>query len=148
MIHDHCVACGQTGNLTQHHLVPRSLGGSDADENLLTLCGSCHAKAHQVQADWRHGELTRSAMQRKKARGECIGSVPYGYRLAENGKSLIPDDAERAAIQQARELRKSGLSLREVAAGLYCQGVRARNGQLYQAEQVRQMLTACFTPTP
>ena len=50
MKHDHCVACGSTEQLTQHHLVPRSMGGNDEDSNLLTLCGSCHAKAHQVKA--------------------------------------------------------------------------------------------------
>ena len=68
MIHDHCVACGQSGNLNQHHLVPRSIGGSDDDSNLITLCGSCHAKAHQVKADWRHSELTTKALKEKK---EC-----------------------------------------------------------------------------
>ena len=51
MKHDHCVACGSKEHLTQHHLVPRSMGGNDEDSNLLTLCGSCHAKAHQVKAD-------------------------------------------------------------------------------------------------
>ena len=53
MTHDHCVACGDRGNLNQHHLLPRSLGGPDTDDNLITLCGACHAKAHQSRASWR-----------------------------------------------------------------------------------------------
>jgi hypothetical protein len=27
----------------QHHIVPRSQGGADAEENLITLCDLCHA---------------------------------------------------------------------------------------------------------
>ena len=93
MKHDHCVACGSTEHLTQHHLVPRSMGGNDEDSNLLTLCGSCHAKAHQVKADWRHSELTRKALQFKKSRGEknptFAGLIELGSRVVGNGLKKI-----------------------------------------------------------
>ena len=140
MKHNHCVACGTTDHICQHHLVPRSLGGSDDEINLMTLCGSCHAKIHQVQANWRHGELTRRAMQRKKARGERTGSIPYGYRLANDGKTLTPDDTERTAIQQARDLRDSGLSLAAVSKELDRRGIHARNVQTFQATQIQRMV--------
>lgn len=73
MIHGYCVACGQTGNLAQHHLIPRALGGSDEER-----------------------KLTRIAMQFKKAKGERVGSIPYGFRL---GAVLAgnPQCAERTA---------------------------------------------------
>ncbi|MEK7689825.1 MAG: HNH endonuclease [Bdellovibrionota bacterium] len=29
-----------------HHIVPRSMGGTDTVENLTTLCGQCHDLAH------------------------------------------------------------------------------------------------------
>lgn len=45
----HCAACGASENLRYHPLVPRNLGGTDEDTNLITLCGDCHAKAQAVR---------------------------------------------------------------------------------------------------
>ena len=43
--------CGATRFLEVHHLTPRSRGGSNRPENLITLCGRCHAFAHErIQA--------------------------------------------------------------------------------------------------
>lgn len=44
-----CVACNSKTDLHQHHLVPRVLGGPDAQENLITLCKDCHHKMHRLQ---------------------------------------------------------------------------------------------------
>lgn len=139
MKHDHCVACGSKENLTQHHLVPRSIGGSDEDSNLLTLCGTCHAKAHQVKADWRHSELTRKAMQRKKTKGEYIGGhAPYGFDLADG--ELVRNDAEQNVTAQAKQHHVAGLSLRKIAAELDRQGIKTRKGSTFAAPQIQRMV--------
>jgi hypothetical protein len=39
--------CGGTHFLEVHHVVPRSEGGSNQAENLITLCGRCHRFAHE-----------------------------------------------------------------------------------------------------
>jgi hypothetical protein len=46
-----CGACGENDvtKLENHHLVPRSAGGSDDPMNLITLCHVCHGKAHGYQ---------------------------------------------------------------------------------------------------
>jgi len=41
-----CRACGQKHGLDVHHVVMRSLGGSDDESNLLALCRDCHASVH------------------------------------------------------------------------------------------------------
>jgi hypothetical protein len=42
-----CQECGDDSEgLHVHHITPVSDGGSDDDENLRTLCPSCHRKAH------------------------------------------------------------------------------------------------------
>jgi len=41
---DECFFCGEDGALDQHHIVPKRHGGSDKDDNLVTLCPTCHAK--------------------------------------------------------------------------------------------------------
>ena len=40
-----CVGCGAEQGLSVHHVVPARLGGSDAMDNLVTLCSRCHAGA-------------------------------------------------------------------------------------------------------
>jgi 5-methylcytosine-specific restriction endonuclease McrA len=35
---------------TLHHIVPRSMGGEDHEENLVPLCQSCHRKVHNTGA--------------------------------------------------------------------------------------------------
>jgi hypothetical protein len=41
---DECFFCGEDGALDQHHIVPKRHGGSDKEDNLVTLCPTCHAK--------------------------------------------------------------------------------------------------------
>jgi len=42
-----CQNCGSMQNLEVHHLIFRSHGGQDLEENLITLCCGCHSKLHQ-----------------------------------------------------------------------------------------------------
>ncbi len=39
-----CVYCGATEDLSLDHVVPRSKGGSDGEDNLVTCCRSCNSK--------------------------------------------------------------------------------------------------------
>ena len=56
-----CALCDSTNGLQIHHVVKRSLGGSDHPHNLIALCWKCHAVAHgqrfdeypeHINADW------------------------------------------------------------------------------------------------
>lgn len=60
---DHCVVCGRTRPLNQHHVVRRGAGnlyrdGARLDKPTLTLCGSgnasgCHGLAHEGRLHFR-----------------------------------------------------------------------------------------------
>lgn len=128
MKHDYCVACGQSDNLNQHHLVPRSLGGGDEETNILTLCGECHAKAHSVQADWRNSELTKKALGAKKERGERMGKLPYGFQVDVDGVHVVPCELEQIALRKIAELRSAGYSLQRIANALNNQSMFNRQG--------------------
>ena len=41
-----CQGCGHMERLEVHHLVFRSHGGQNAEENLITLCHACHSMLH------------------------------------------------------------------------------------------------------
>lgn len=58
-----CVSCGlelRSSEADVHHLLPRSMGGTDALSNLVTLCDGCHAAHHPTLA----GGLARRVMER------------------------------------------------------------------------------------
>lgn len=62
-----CFECGAPAT-ERHHIVPASLGGTKT----IPLCGICHAKIHDVDGKRRTriAELTKAALDAKKARGE------------------------------------------------------------------------------
>ena len=68
------------------------------------------------------GERTATALAHKKARGERVGAVPYGWTLDADGVHLLPYAAEQRAIRLANKLRATGLSLRKVGAELQRRG--------------------------
>jgi len=41
-----CQSCGTRSNLEVHHKQFRSRSGHDREENLITLCTTCHADLH------------------------------------------------------------------------------------------------------
>jgi len=54
-----CVLCEERSRLTVHHIVPRDMGGSNAEMNLVTLCISCHneielACLHNYEIFWEY----------------------------------------------------------------------------------------------
>lgn len=66
--------------------------------------------------------LTREAMAEKKARGERVGDIPHGYRLADDGRTLEADANEREIIATVRRLRGEGLTLRAICERLTALG--------------------------
>ncbi len=88
------------------------------------------------------GERTAVAMQHLKAQGRRVGSIPYGYRLADDGQHLEPVPVEQAVLGEARELRAAGLSLRKVAAELERRGHVSRNGRRFDVAQIARMVAA------
>lgn len=83
---------------------------------------------------------TREALAAKRTRGERIGGVPYGYRLAADGLHLEADAAEQAVLLRVRELAAAGLSQREIVEDLAAHGVVGRTGSPLQKTQIARML--------
>ena len=88
------------------------------------------------------GERTRDAMRHKRAVGERVGTVPYGYRVGLDGSQLESLPPEQAILTRIRDLRASSLSLREIAIRLNCDGARTRRGTPWRFQYVAQALKA------
>jgi len=74
------------------------------------------------------GARTKAALQAKKARGERVGHVPFGYQVNEaNQLSECPQ--EQWILAEINILRASGLSLREIADELNVRGIYNRGNK-------------------
>lgn len=81
---------------------------------------------------------TKKAMEFKKALGVVVGSVPYGYRRAQD--RLEPDEREQSTIAAARMLCGQSCGLSAIARRLTVDGHRTRNGKSFTVEQVKRLL--------
>jgi DNA invertase Pin-like site-specific DNA recombinase len=87
------------------------------------------------------GERTAEALAHKKAQGHKTGGdVPYGYQLAADGTTLVPDAAEQALLGAIREARQRGLPQRAVVAELTRQGFTTRKGTALGLRQVQRIM--------
>jgi len=73
--------------LHAHHIVPLSDGGSDNQENLVTLCKECHKAVHgdTIAPTDRSSKTDRGggiSIERKIKRGEAMSERKYGQAKA------------------------------------------------------------------
>lgn len=83
---------------------------------------------------------TRAALGVKKARGERVGEIPYGYRLSEGGTKLEEHPGEQAVLAAVKTLRAEGLSQRAIVSALADRGLLARSGKPFGQTQIARML--------
>jgi DNA invertase Pin-like site-specific DNA recombinase len=83
---------------------------------------------------------TRVAMAAAKARGQRVGQIPFGMRLASDGRSLVPDDHERQTLRLLRQLRALGYTQQEAADELNRRGLTTRSGGPFHRSFVAQLL--------
>lgn len=88
------------------------------------------------------GARTKAALAVKKARGQRVGTVPYGWSVDGDGVHLVENVDEQRTIKAVKALRGEGLSHRKIAARLNDMGIRTRRGGLIVQTSVRRILKA------
>lgn len=86
---DKCVNCGKKAE-HYHHIIPRSLGGTDNETNLAALCNACHGKLHGLEytdGKLSHSELIKRGQAKAREQGKRIG-LKKGQKLTTK-KSII-----------------------------------------------------------
>jgi DNA invertase Pin-like site-specific DNA recombinase len=86
------------------------------------------------------GARTKAALMAKKAKGQRIGGVPYGFSDLDG--QLVPNDAERVVIARARQLSSLGTSLRGICAKLKDEGTVFRNFNWTSPSLAERLLNA------
>ena len=106
------------------------LGGNAIDTTsaagrfmLVVLAGAAEMERNLTR------ERTKSALAVKKSNGQRVGSIPYGHDLADDGTTLIENEAEQATIEDIRAMRSQGMKLKQIAAALTERGVATKTGK-------------------
>lgn len=81
---------------------------------------------------------TKKAMEYKKAQGAVVGSIPYGYRRAQD--RLEPDEMEQKTIALAKTLYSEAYGLSAICRRLTEANYRTRNSKPFTVEQVKRLL--------
>ena len=108
--------------------------GSAAGRLVITIMGAVSQWEREAI-----GERTRDAMNHKKSNGHRVGNIAYGFRLGPDGEHLEADPDEQGALEQIRQLRKEGHTLRGIAAVLNGRGHRTRRGSEWGLESVARV---------
>jgi len=86
------------------------------------------------------GERTREALRHKKAANQRTGTVPFGYQVGADGRSLDENPNEQRVLSIIRECRAQGFTLRDIAEELNRQGINTRRGTAWRHQYVAGLL--------
>jgi DNA invertase Pin-like site-specific DNA recombinase len=93
-------------------------------------------------------QRTKDALRIKRARGERAGAIPFGYRVAAEGRrnaagrvqDLEEDPAEQAVLRRIAELVAGGKGPRPIARQLAQEGAAGRAGRPLGVTQVARLV--------
>jgi site-specific DNA recombinase len=121
------------------HLI--DLGGQTLDTSsamgrffLTVMAGAAELEKNLI------GERTSQALQHKRAQGERVGTVAYGYQLDTDGIRLLANAQEQEVIGLARMYDAHGLSLRKIATRLADEGYVSRSGKPFVPAAIANMV--------
>jgi DNA invertase Pin-like site-specific DNA recombinase len=83
---------------------------------------------------------TKSAMGVAKKQGRRVGHVPFGKRVASDGRHLEEDPFELMILNRIRWLRARGFTLDDIATELNQQGFANRQGRPWKPSFIGQLL--------
>jgi DNA invertase Pin-like site-specific DNA recombinase len=91
---------------------------------------------------------TRAALRAKRAKGECAGTQPFGFRTNGDGRTLHPHADEQHILNVIHECRAAGYSHRATAAELNRLHLLTRAGTPWQHQYVQGVLTTIARHAP
>jgi site-specific DNA recombinase len=83
-------------------------------------------------------ERTKIVLDGKRANGEVIGTIPYGYKR--EGEKLAVNNDEQQVIARIEDLRSQGLSFAKISKQLIKESIRNRNNTPFPPMQIRALI--------
>src|SRR5271157_3218187 len=81
---------------------------------------------------------TRKAMEHKKARGQVVGQVPYGWRR--NGQQLEAEEGEQKVIEIVNGMYHRGKRLSDIVINLAAAGILTREKKGWKPQQIKRLI--------
>ena len=103
-----CFECGSVNNIRNHHVVPKSLGGTKT----ISLCLDCHGKVHNMDFT-KIEHLRKLGVEKAKANGVFKGRA---YGSVETRQKFLSKPNNRAMVA----LLNRGWSIRKICRELEC----------------------------
>jgi DNA invertase Pin-like site-specific DNA recombinase len=126
----------KAGGIALHMI---DLGGDVTSNGISKLVFTILSAVAEAERD-RIRERIRDVKADQKARNRYLGgSVPFGWRLGDDG-GLIPHDPEQSAIARMIALRDAGRSLRAIAEAMKAEGFDLSHGgvkKVIEAAEIR-----------
>jgi DNA invertase Pin-like site-specific DNA recombinase len=118
-----------------------NLGGQTIDTStptgkffLTVMAGAAELERNLIKERCNEGRKVR------QAEGKRIGEIPYGWKLADDSKSLVECPEEQEALDLIHCMKQNGHTLREIAAELNRRGYHAKKGGAWTHGQVQSVL--------
>lgn len=83
---------------------------------------------------------TTDALRYKKLKGERMGTIPFGYSVDEDGKTLIQNEDEQHTILVIHTLRGQGYSMQKIANQLNKDGLLTSKGKQWKYQYINNVL--------
>ncbi len=118
------------------------LGGNAIDTTsaagrfmLVVLAGAAEMERNLTR------ERTKAAMAVKRANGKRIGTIPYGYTLADDGATLLPNEPEQSIVSEITAMRDKGFTLQRIANTLTERNIPTKAGNnTWRHQTIAQIL--------
>ncbi len=108
-----------------------------------TATGKLFRTLVTVFSEWERevmGERTREALAYKRRNGERVGTIPYGFAVAEDGKRLVPVPDEQKVLARIQKERDGGMAYWLIADSLNADLIPSKSGGTWWTATVRSVL--------
>ena len=96
----------------------------------------------------RKSHSIRDGLKRRKARGQPLGPVPFGYRVAhepDGSTRRVIDPAAKPTVERIFALLEAGAAPSDIARKLNAEGIVTGRGSSWSARQIRRMIASrCY----
>lgn len=86
-------------------------------------------------------ERVKKALDVKRGKGERVGGIPYGKKLAPDGVHLEDNPDESVVISAAKDMKEGNMTYRAICKQLNVAGNRNREGKHFTLSAVHRMVT-------
>lgn len=105
---DKCSYCEEITNLEWHHILPRSLGGTDESYNLIRVCSYHHGLIHGLSSRGNIVDLINEGLRKTKEKGTVLGPP---LKIHPNTLAEMIEDRKYLTLQEIADKHKCYSSL-------------------------------------